>query len=237
MSKKVVVLLSGGMDSVTLLHRHVKAGDEVRAISFNYGQRHERELFEAAYQAGLLDVPHTVVDLTSLAKVLPGSSQTDKSVDVPEGHYSEENMKLTVVPNRNMILLSIAVGHAIAHKFDAVSFAAHAGDHAIYPDCRNEFVEALQDAVNLCDWSSIDLLRPYVNLTKSDIASNGGLLQVDYSRTWSCYVGGKLHCGKCGTCTERREAFHLAGLVDPTEYEATAPTLAECVSANWFKKE
>src|SRR6266567_8268550 len=139
--KKVVVLTSGGMDSTTLLYYHIKEGDAVRAIAFNYGQRHANELRFAKQNAETAKVPLEVVDMSFLAKLLPGSSQTDLNVPVPEGHYSEDSMKATVVPNRNMILLSIAVGHAIGMKMDFVSYAAHAGDHAVYPDCRPKFAK------------------------------------------------------------------------------------------------
>jgi 7-cyano-7-deazaguanine synthase len=158
--------------------------------------------------------------LSNLRDVLPGSSQTDSSVEVPHGHYAEESMKQTVVPNRNMILLSVAIGHAIAHKCDAVAYAAHAGDHAIYPDCRREFVQAMQGAAQLCDWRRIDLLSPFVDFSKADIVEQGELLGVDFSKTYSCYEGNEIHCGKCGTCTERKEAFELNSIKDPTQYRA-----------------
>lgn len=215
---KVVVLTSGGMDSTALLHHHVKKGDEVRAISFNYGQRHVKELSFAYLQANRLRVPLVQVELTSLRNVLPGSSQTDGSVNVPHGRYDEESMKLTVVPNRNMILLSIAIGHAVAHKFDAVSYAAHAGDHAIYPDCRPDFADAMAKAALVCDWHAIELLRPFINFTKADIIKEGSTLGVDYTQTWSCYEGKNLHCGRCGTCYERILAFKEAGVTDPVSY-------------------
>lgn len=216
--RNVVVLTSGGMDSAALLHYHLlHCRDNVRAIAFDYGQRHVREIAMAQYQAEQAGVPITIVNLRDLAQVLPGSSQTDLSVDVPEGHYTEESMKATVVPNRNMILLAIAIGHAIAHKCDSVSYAAHAGDHAIYPDCRPEFAKQMARVAGLCDWTKIKLLRPFVKMTKAEIVQLG--LVKDYHNTWSCYKGGLRHCGKCGTCVERREAFQLAGITDPTEYE------------------
>lgn len=213
------------MDSTVLLHHlHAIAEREgcgqLRAICVNYGQRHRRELVWAQHQCDVLGVPLQMVDLSVLREVLPGSSQTDDSVPVPEGHYAEESMKATVVPNRNMILLSIAVGHAIAHKLDAVAYGAHAGDHAIYPDCRPEFASAMQDAVALCDWRPVSLLRPFINMTKADIAKLGAELGVDFRFTWSCYKGGDVHCGKCGTCVERREAFELAQVFDSTTYSS-----------------
>jgi len=218
---KIVVILSGGIDSTVLLHSYLhKQQDEVRALSINYGQRHVLELAYAEIQASRAKVPWACVDLSNLRDVLPGSSQTDSSVEVPHGHYAEESMKQTVVPNRNMILLSVAIGHAIAHQCDAVAYAAHAGDHAIYPDCRREFVQAMQGAAQLCDWRRIDLLSPFVDFSKADIVEQGELLGVDFSKTYSCYEGNEIHCGKCGTCTERKEAFELNSIKDPTQYRA-----------------
>lgn len=215
---KVIVLASGGMDSSTLLYHHVNKSHEVRAISFNYGQRHLKEMSYAYLNTARLKVPLQQVDLSCLRTLLPGSSQTDKRIEVPEGRYDEESMKLTVVPNRNMILLAVAIGHAVAHKFDAVSYAAHAGDHAIYPDCRPEFADAMQHAAQLCDWHKVDLIRPFISLTKGEIIKLGVNLGVDYAQTWSCYAGKDLHCGRCGTCYERILAFKEAGIADPTRY-------------------
>lgn len=218
MKRKIVVLLSGGLDSTTLLYYHVRQGEDVRALTFNYGQRHKKEILLAQLHARRLNVPLDIVDLSSLAALFPGCSQTDPAVAVPEGHYEEESMKQTVVPNRNMILLAVAVGSAIAHGAECVAYAAHTGDHAIYPDCRPEFIEALQGAVNLCDWKKVELLRPFMDLTKAQIVSRGVELGVHFAETWSCYKGQTFHCGKCGTCVERREAFSLAGVPDPTLY-------------------
>ncbi|MCB1120019.1 MAG: 7-cyano-7-deazaguanine synthase, partial [Verrucomicrobiae bacterium] len=152
---------------------------------------------------------------------------------VPHGHYEEENMKSTVVPNRNMILLSVATGWAVSLKADCVSYAAHAGDHAIYPDCREEFADALDKTMRLADWQEIYLNRPFVSWTKADIVRRGAELNVPFEKTWSCYEGGDQHCGRCGTCIERREAFHLAGVADPTEYSEAAPTLEAMIANDW----
>lgn len=233
MPKSVVVLLSGGMDSSTLLYHHHRQGDKVRALAFDYGQRHRAELAFASMQAHNLTVPFTVVDLHTLRDVLPGSSQTDKKIEVPRGHYTQENMKQTVVPNRNMILLSIAIGHAVAHKCDQVSYAAHGGDHAIYPDCRPEFAELIRQCAAICDWHPVELVSPFINQSKAWVAKVGSELGVDFSRTWSCYEGKDLHCGQCGTCVERREAFHLAGVPDPTKYSPDAPSVEKMVAAGW----
>lgn len=215
---KVVVLTSGGMDSTTLLHYHVKKGDQVRALSFNYGQRHKKELSFAYLNTSRLHVPIEEVDLSHLKRILPGSSQTDDKVRVPEGRYDEESMKATVVPNRNMILLAIAVGFAISYDMEAVSYAAHGGDHAIYPDCRPEFVALMAQAIAMCDWKLVKLYHPFIKETKADIVKRGVNLGVDFSQTWSCYAGKDLHCGRCGTCYERILAFKEAGVTDPTSY-------------------
>ena len=215
---KTIVAYSGGMDSTTLLYHLRNEGHEVKAISFNYGQRHVRELDAAKAICAKIDVEHVVADLSAINPLLGDNSLSGRSVDVPEGHYEEESMKLTVVPNRNMIMLSVAIGWAISEQFDAVAYGAHSGDHAIYPDCRPEFANAMDRAAQLCDWREIQLLRPLVHLDKGDIAQRGAELGVPFELTWTCYKGGEKHCGKCGACTERREAFAKHGLEDPTAY-------------------
>ncbi len=216
---KVVAIFSGGMDSSTMLYQLRSEGHEVKAIGFDYGQRHRVELDAAKAIAAEAKVPYETIDLSSLAPVIAGqSSQVNLEVEVPDGHYTEESMKATVVPNRNMIMLSIAVGHAISLDFDAVAYGAHAGDHAIYPDCRIEFVEAMKHVIALCDWKNVQLLTPFVDVPKDEIARIGDKLEVPFGMTWSCYKGGETHCGTCGTCVERREAFELAGVEDPTRY-------------------
>lgn len=215
---RVVALLSGGLDSTALVAFLRAQGDEVAALSVNYGQRHARELEAAAAVAAALGVEHQVADLTHLRQLMQGSSQTDPSVVVPHGHYAEESMKVTVVPNRNMVLLACAIAWAVARKADAVAYAAHAGDHAIYPDCRGEFVAAMQQAAALCDWRPVDIIAPFTAISKADIVQIGVQDGAPLGLTWSCYEGGTVHCGRCGTCVERREAFQLAGVADPTEY-------------------
>lgn len=233
---KIVVITSGGLDSTVLLYSLIHQGHDVRALSVNYGQRHRLELQFAKKQAVVYKrVPYVQVDFIDLASVLPGSSQTDLTVKVPEGHYTEENMKATVVPNRNMILLAIAIGHAIAHKCESVAYAAHAGDHAIYPDCRPEFVDALNGAARLCDFHPVEIIRPFINLTKAQIVTKGLGLGVPFEDTYSCYQGLRIHCGRCGTCVERREAFHLAGFPDPTVYDRSAPTIDEMYRTGLLK--
>ena len=230
---KSLVVHSGGMDSTVLLYQLLQAGDEVKALSINYGQRHSRELEAASALCAELGVEHRAADLSGLSDLLAGSALTSSDIEVPEGHYAEDNMKATVVPNRNMILLSVAAGWAISSKYDRIAYAAHSGDHAIYPDCRNEFAEALDGAIRLADWHEVSLYRPFVDMTKADIVSLGAKLGVPFEKTWSCYKGQDLHCGRCGTCVERREAFYLAGVEDPTTYAPDAPTVQEMVASDW----
>lgn len=216
-----VVIISGGMDSSTLLWdlatRHTF--DVICALSFDYNQRHKKELKCAQKICAELKIAHKVVDITKIGnQLLQGSSLTTASIDVPEGHYEEESMKLTVVPNRNMIMLSLAIGYAVSIKAEAVYYGSHAGDHAIYPDCRPEFVEAMRVAARLCDWHSVDIRAPYSHMDKGDIASRGISIGVPYKNTWTCYKGQEFACGKCGACSERILAFHKAGAKDPVEY-------------------
>lgn len=215
----IVLVYSGGMDSTTLLYQLIKDGFDIHCMSFDYGQRHRRELAMGYEITKELGVDHQMADLSDIAPFLAGSSQTDPNVEVPEGHYAEESMKLTVVPNRNMIMISIAVGWAISMKASGVYYANHAGDHTIYPDCREEFVAALAGAVMLADWHQVGLFSPYSQISKADIVTRGADMKVPYEKTYSCYKGAEKHCGKCGTCTERIEAFKLAKVKDPTEYE------------------
>jgi len=223
MSKKAVLIVSGGMDSVTLAHYfHAKRYD-LTLLSFDYGQRHVKELQFAKACADRLGGIHKIVDLHSVTALLPGSSLTDSSVEVPEGHYAAESMKVTVVPNRNAIMLAIAWAHAVAIGAEAVAFGAHAGDHFIYPDCRPEFFNAISNAFRKGNEGfgnpNLKLYAPFIDFTKAQVADLGREMGVHFEETWSCYNGREKHCGKCGTCVERKEAFALAGIVDPTEYE------------------
>lgn len=217
---KVILSYSGGLDSTVLLYHLRDGGHEVRCLSAHYGQRHEKELSSARRVCERAGVEYRVADLRHLGFLFAGSSQTSPDVPVPEGHYAEETMKATVVPNRNMVLLSLATAWAVATRSDAIAYAAHAGDHAIYPDCREEFTTALGRAVELCDWHPVRLLRPFVDRKwdKTAIVKRGAELEVPFVETWSCYKGGEKHCGCCGTCVERVEAFRLAGVPDPTVY-------------------
>lgn len=215
---KTILIYSGGLDSTVLLFKLLREGHEVRALGINYGQRHRKELDAATRICKGAGVDYKIADLTGIRPFLAGSSQTDDSVPVPHGHYEEESMKLTVVPNRNMIMLSIAVAYAISTKSHSVSYAAHGGDHTIYPDCREEFAETMNRAAMLADWHPVNIDRPFVKMSKADIAALGNRLGVPMEMTWSCYEGGEHHCGKCGTCVERREAFQIAGIPDQTIY-------------------
>ena len=217
-----LVVWSGGLDSTVLLYLERVQDPSAAAISVDYGQRHRKELDLASSLAFDLGLDHVVADVSGLRNVLTGSALTDDAVDVPEGHYADPSMRSTVVPNRNAILLSVSIGRAIAIGASRVSYAGHAGDHAIYPDCRPAFVEAIGNVARLCSDSPIWLRSPFVRLTKTDVVRIGADLDVPFERTWSCYKGGERHCGRCGTCFERREAFADAGVPDPTEYEATA---------------
>jgi 7-cyano-7-deazaguanine synthase len=216
---KAVVLFSGGLDSTVLASHLLSKGAEVRLLSIDYGQRHAKELAHGKALATHMNLPRKSLLLPDLGDILGGSSLTDDSVELPEGHYAEESMKATVVPNRNMILLALAGGYALSSGFDTIAYAAHAGDHAIYPDCRPEFAEAMEKALGLADWKDLNLYRPFVDMTKADLVKLGEELGSPLGMTWSCYAGMDNHCGKCGTCVERKEAFELAKVPDPTKYE------------------
>lgn len=227
--KKAVALCSGGLDSITLLHLLAMHGYRpLQVISMDYGQRHrERELACAKKAAIRVDADkHHIIEMPWLGNFLSGSALTDPRMAVPDGHYAWETMKQTVVPNRNMILLSLAVGVAIAEKADVVALAIHAGDHAIYPDCRPAFFESAWRTMQLATEgfasANFRLFAPFIYRTKAEIVGEGAKMGVPFEETWSCYKGGEIHCGKCGTCVERIEAFRIAGVRDPTQYADTA---------------
>lgn len=221
MESKAVAIVSGGLDSVTLAYLLHAEGYRLHLLSFDYGQRHKKELAFAELCARRLNAEFDVVDLSHFGKLLKGSALTD-DIEVPDGHYAAPNMAITVVPNRNAIMLSLAYGIAVAENADLVAIGAHGGDHFIYPDCRPEFITAFdamqRHAVEGFGKPTLHLAAPFLHLGKQQIVSLGSALQVPYKDTWSCYKGGEQHCGTCGTCVERREAFELAGVVDPTEY-------------------
>ena len=223
MSKKIILIYSGGLDSTVLLNSLLHDGHEVKCLSINYGQRHRRELTHARCICAAHSVEHRVADLSTLKEFLGGSSQTDDSVAVPHGSYDAPSMKLTVVPNRNALMLSVAFAWAISLKYDAVAYAAHAGDHEIYPDCRESFTTPFAEAMRNADWHQVELLRPFLKMTKGDIVKRGNNLYAsgpggDMAASYSCYEGGEFHCGQCGTCQERRAAFIAAGVQDFTRY-------------------
>lgn len=216
--KKSVAIFSGGMDSTVLLSDLQSQGKEVLAISFNYGQRHIKELESAAKITQKLKIQHSIIDVSGFAKLASNSSLTNSEMTVPEGHYSSSSMQVTVVPNRNMVFLSIAAAYALNNDCREIAYGAHSGDHHVYADCRPVFVKAMQEALRLCDTIPVDLYAPYLNISKAEICKRGGMLAAPLELTWSCYKGLESHCGKCGTCVERKEAFELAGMVDPTNY-------------------
>lgn len=215
---KVVVLCSGGMDSVAALYWARAEHELVAAVSFDYGSKHNhREIPFAAEHARVVGTRHEVIELPFVNRLF-ASDLLQSGGAVPEGHYEAENMKQTVVPFRNAIMLSIACGFAESAGAEGLVIAAHGGDHAIYPDCREGFMRAMSEAMRLGTYANVKLLRPFIARDKGQIAAEGARLGVNFARTWSCYKGGAVHCGKCGTCVERKEAFARAGLADPTVY-------------------
>lgn len=211
------------MDSVTALVEAHAQFEIAGAVTFHYGSKHnDREIPFAAYHAARLGVPHRVIPLDFIGDLFE-SDLLRKGGEIPKGHYEEQTMKKTVVPFRNGIMLSIAAGFAESVQAQGLVIAAHAGDHAIYPDCREDFMKAIGDAMRLGTYAEVKLIRPFISITKADIAVRGVRLGIDYAQTWSCYVGGETHCGECGTCVERREAFLLAGIPDPTPYLMEGP--------------
>ena len=219
MSEEIVVIFSGGMDSYTLLNKALRDDLKVSAVTFNYGQRHVKEIEYAAAACLELNIAHKVIDITAINQLLQGSSLTS-DIDIPEGHYADENMKSTIVPNRNMILLSLAVGYAISISARKVFYGAHSGDHAIYPDCRPEFVEKMNNVCAIANYEPVEIVTPYLNYNKGHIIGDGIRMGLDYSKTWSCYNGSDIACGKCGACFERIEAFSCNNIVDPSRYES-----------------
>lgn len=215
--KNSVIIVSGGMDSITLLYDHK---DEIAlGISFDYGSNHNaREIPFAKMHCERLGIKHITINLDFMHLYFK-SSLLDGAEAIPEGHYADDNMKSTVVPFRNGIMLSIAIGIAESNNLDQVFIANHGGDHTIYPDCRPEFINAIDAAATAGTYNNVKVVAPYTKITKSDIARIGKKLGIDYTETWSCYKGGDKQCGKCGTCVERKEALRDAGIEDLTEYE------------------
>lgn len=200
---KVIVILSGGLDSTVVLHKLIRDGHDVSCISFDYGQKHSKELECARYWTERLCLHHEIIKLDG---IFNGSSLTNDK-PMPMGDYSVETMKDTVVPNRNMVMLSIAISKAISCGYDAVAYGAHSGDREVYPDCRREFVEAIRLVASFCDWRQIEILVPLIDMSKREIVGLAEGLCIDLNKTWSCYEGGTDPCGKCGSCHARQEAI------------------------------
>ena len=215
--KDCILILSGGLDSTTLLYDYQER--IALAISFDYGSNHNaKEIPFARLHCERLGIKHLVIPLDFMGQYFRSSLLSGDEA-IPEGHYADENMKSTVVPFRNGIMLAIAAGMAESNDLQYIMMANHGGDHTIYPDCRPEFVEAFGKATQAGTFNGVSLLSPYCNMTKAEIAARGKVLGIDYAETWSCYRGGDKHCGKCGTCVERREALAEAGITDTTEYD------------------
>jgi len=218
MKEKVVVIYSGGMDSFTVLHKAIELGLDVYPLTFNYGQRHSKEIEYAANVCAGLNIEHKVVDISAISQLMAGSSLTS-DIDIPDGHYEEDSMKSTMVPNRNMVLLSMAIAYAVSLDAKAVYYGAHSGDHAIYPDCRPEFVAKMNEVSQIANYEPVDIVSPYIKDNKIGILRDGLRMGLDYGKSWTCYNGREKACGTCGSCQERLEAFKLNGITDPLTYE------------------
>ena len=223
MKEKAVIILSGGIDSTTLCYKYARDNYDIYSLTIIYGQRHSREVESAKEVAKSLGISHKVIDLSPLKQLLSGSALTDWGVDVPrvpEKTEHFETLKTTIVPNRNAIFLSIAIGYAQSIGADSIFFGAHHSDRGVYPDCRKEFVEAFEIAERLAnDNQNLKIEAPFVSMDKSEIVQLGNKLEVPFESTWTCYVGGELHCGTCSACNERKRAFSESGIEDPTEYQ------------------
>ena len=214
---KIIVVYSGGLDSFTLLNEAIRSGKDVSALSFDYGQKHNKELHFVEKFCAQESIDSKIVNVSSIKELFQGSSLTDE-IDIPKGHYEDDSMKSTVVPNRNMILISLALGYAVTKEAEEVWFGAHAGDHAIYPDCRPEFVEKMDAVARIANYSPIAVKAPYVAMSKTEILAIGLNMQLDYGLTWTCYEGKELACGSCGACHERLESFAANNVIDPIKY-------------------
>ena len=209
----VLVVYSGGLDSYTLLNKAMKKFDRVEAITFNYGQKHNKEIEYAKSNCSELNIKHEVVNL-DLENILAGSALVG-DIDIPEGNYDKEKMKQTIVPNRNMIMISVAASLVIKNDIEYLWYAAHSGDHEIYPDCRPEFIDKMAAVLEICDYHKIKFEAPFQNLSKNEIVATGLSMNLDYSKTWTCYEGKEKPCGKCSACLERALSFEANNTEDP----------------------
>ena len=212
---KTVVVLSGGLDSTTLLYHLRAEGHEVKALTINYSQRHAREIACAQKICAELGIEHRLVELPGLVSVLGNNALTNTNIDVPTGEYQNGTIQVTTVPNRNMIMLSVAIGWAASMDFNGVAFGAHTGEHTNYPDCKPPFADAMNVAAQVCDWNPIAVYSPFIDWSKGQIVARGIDLGVPFEKTWSCYEGGDEPCGKCSTCLDRKVAFELVSSDDP----------------------
>ena len=218
MTEKAVVIYSGGMDSFTILNKAHREGLEIYALTFDYGQKHSKEIEFARNVCAELNINHRIIDITAINQLISNSSLTS-DVEIPEGHYADDNMKSTMVPNRNMILLSLAIGYAVDIGAGKVYYGAYSGDHSIYPDCRPEFVHAMNDVAKIANYEPVEIVTPYLTGDKISILRDGLAMGLDYGKSWTCYNGREKACGKCGSCVERLEAFELNNTRDPLPYE------------------
>lgn len=217
-AQPAVVIYSGGMDSYTVLHRAIREGHAVHALSFDYGQRHARELDAARKVCERHRIPHRIVDIRAIHQLIGNSALTDASRAMPRADYAEDNLADTVVPNRNMILLSLAIGYAVNIGAPICFYGAHGGDHVLYPDCRPLFVERMNDVAAIANFEPVRIEAPYLHKDKSQILADGLEMGLDYGDTWTCYLGGETACGECGSCRERLNAFAKLGITDPLPY-------------------
>ena len=213
-----VVIYSGGMDSFTVLHRALREGLNVHVLSFDYGQRHARELDTARQVCASLGLPHQVVDIRAIHGLIDNSALTNPAQAMPQGDYDADNLRATVVPNRNMILLSLAIAKAVNIGAERVDYGAHGGDRVLSPDCRPEFVEAMNHVAGIANFEPVKLHAPYLKVSKADILRDGLAMGLNYRHTWTCYEGRELACGVCGSCRERLDAFAANGVTDPLAY-------------------
>ena len=215
---KIILILSGGMDSFTLLHHAINQNYQVECLTFDYGQRHIKEIECAISACNDNNLSNLQIKIANVESIFAESALTSNHIEMPHGSYQEESMQATIVPNRNMLFISHAIAYAISKNIKRVWYGAHAGDHFIYPDCRPEFLSAMNSVAQKCHTFPINIEAPFLNFSKAEILKLGLELGLDYSRTWTCYEGKDLACGKCGSCNERLEAFTLNNFIDPLQY-------------------